>query len=189
MASGHKIRGWSRPLASFDPLPCSSPDSTAESPLVDRPSGQLDSTVARPGWLPDSKGSGSRTSEKESPNVKSLAGTLTFSCNPRQISTAFVSWGRSVKSQGTVQAFDVLCEVQSDKASVEITSPFDGVSKPIFVKEGEVAKVGESPCLIETEDGKWLSVVCTLTDANATASLRPSFSFPGARGSYIVDSV
>jgi len=66
----------------------------------------------------------------------------------------FVSCGRSVKSQGTVQAFDVLCEVQSDKASVEITSPFDGVLKEILVKEGGVAKVGEPLCLIETEDGE-----------------------------------
>ena len=66
----------------------------------------------------------------------------------------FVLCGRSVKSQGTVQAFDVLCEVQSDKASVEITSPFDGVLKEILVKEGGVAKVGEPLCLIETEDGE-----------------------------------
>jgi len=65
-----------------------------------------------------------------------------------------VPYGRSVKSQATVQAFDVLCEVQSDKASVEITSPFDGVLKEILVKEGEVAKVGEALCLIETEDGE-----------------------------------
>ena len=66
----------------------------------------------------------------------------------------FVLSGRSIKAQGTVQAFDALCEVQSDKASVEITSPFDGVLKEIFVKEGEVAKVGEPLCLIETEDGE-----------------------------------
>ena len=44
--------------------------------------------------------------------------------------------------------------MQSDKASVEITSPFDGVLKEILVKEGEVAKVGEPLCLIETEDGE-----------------------------------
>jgi len=86
--------------------------------------------------------------------VRLLVGALKFSYNPRQISTAFILWARSVKSQGTVQAFDVLCEVQSDKASVEITSPFDGVLKQIFVKEGEVAKVGEPLCLIETEDGE-----------------------------------
>jgi len=61
-------------------------------------------------------------------------------------------YGRSVKSQATVQEFDVLREIHSDKASVEITSPFDGVLKEILVKEGEVAKVGEALCLIETED-------------------------------------
>lgn len=73
--------------------------------------------------------------------------------------------GRSVKSRETVQAFDVLCEVQSDKASVEITSPFDGVLKEIFVKEGEVAKVGEPLCLIETEDGEEAdSVETTLSE-------------------------
>ncbi|KAJ8089197.1 hypothetical protein PM082_014445 [Marasmius tenuissimus] len=46
-----------------------------------------------------------------------------------------------------------LCEVQSDKASVEITSPFDGVVKELLVKEGEVAKakVGEGLCLIEVD--------------------------------------
>jgi 2-oxoisovalerate dehydrogenase E2 component (dihydrolipoyl transacylase) len=57
-----------------------------------------------------------------------------------------------VKPQGTVQAFDVLCEVQSDKASVEITSPFDGVVKELLVQEGEVAKVGSGLCLIEIEE-------------------------------------
>ncbi|KAL4251017.1 hypothetical protein AB1N83_013750, partial [Pleurotus pulmonarius] len=34
-----------------------------------------------------------------------------------------ISW--SVKPQATVKSFEPLCEVQSDKASVEITSPFD----------------------------------------------------------------
>lgn len=53
---------------------------------------------------------------------------------------------------GKVQAFDVLCEVQSDKASVEITSPFDGFVKELLVKEGDVARVGEGLCLIETEE-------------------------------------
>ena len=51
-----------------------------------------------------------------------------------------------------VQAFDPLCEVQSDKASVEITSPFDGEVKELLVPEGEVAKVGSGLCLIEVEE-------------------------------------
>jgi 2-oxoisovalerate dehydrogenase E2 component (dihydrolipoyl transacylase) len=45
-----------------------------------------------------------------------------------------------------------LCEVQSDKATVEITSPYDGVLKEIFVKEGEIAKVGSQLCLIEVTE-------------------------------------
>ena len=51
-----------------------------------------------------------------------------------------------------IQAFDPLCEVQSDKASVEITSPFDGIVKELLVQEGEVAKVGSGLCLIEVEE-------------------------------------
>lgn len=58
---------------------------------------------------------------------------------------------RIVKPQAIVQAFDPLCEVQSDKASVEITSPYDGVLKELLVQEGEVAKVGSGLCLIEVE--------------------------------------
>ncbi|KAG1730418.1 CoA-dependent acyltransferase [Suillus paluster] len=61
-----------------------------------------------------------------------------------------IKW--NVKELGTVQSFDPLCEVQSDKASVEITSPFDGVVKEILVKEGEVAKVGEGLCVIEVDE-------------------------------------
>jgi 2-oxoisovalerate dehydrogenase E2 component (dihydrolipoyl transacylase) len=57
-----------------------------------------------------------------------------------------------VKPQGSIQAFDPLCEVQSDKASVEITSPFDGIVKELLVQEGEVAKVGEGLCLIEVDE-------------------------------------
>ncbi|PPQ83842.1 hypothetical protein CVT25_000901 [Psilocybe cyanescens] len=61
-----------------------------------------------------------------------------------------VKW--SVKTQTTIQSFDPLCEVQSDKASVEITSPFDGVVKELLVKEGEIAKVGSGLCLIEIDE-------------------------------------
>ncbi|KAH0838878.1 CoA-dependent acyltransferase [Lanmaoa asiatica] len=60
-----------------------------------------------------------------------------------------IKW--SVKVQSPVQSFDALCEVQSDKASVEITSPFDGVVKQLLVQEGEIAKVGAGLCLIEVE--------------------------------------
>ncbi|KAF9257759.1 CoA-dependent acyltransferase [Marasmius fiardii PR-910] len=67
-----------------------------------------------------------------------------------------IKW--SVKPNSTVQAFDPLCEVQSDKASVEITSPFDGVVTEILVQEGEVAKVGSGLCLIEVDEESAASV-------------------------------
>ena len=57
-----------------------------------------------------------------------------------------------MKPSTSVQLFDPLCEVQSDKASVEITSPFEGVVTELLVKEGEVAKVGENLCMIEVVD-------------------------------------
>ncbi|KAF5335419.1 hypothetical protein D9758_016908 [Tetrapyrgos nigripes] len=60
-----------------------------------------------------------------------------------------IKW--SIQPSARVEAFDPLCEVQSDKASVEITSPYDGVLKEILVKEGDIAKVGEGLCLIEVE--------------------------------------
>jgi len=42
----------------------------------------------------------------------------------------------------TVNQFDKICEVQSDKANVEITSRYDGVVKELKYKIGDLAKVG-----------------------------------------------
>lgn len=42
-----------------------------------------------------------------------------------------------------VEEFSPLCEVQSDKASVEITSRFSGVVKKLYYETGEMAKVGK----------------------------------------------
>ncbi|SJX63432.1 related to lipoamide acyltransferase component of branched-chain alpha-keto acid dehydrogenase complex, mitochondrial precursor [Sporisorium reilianum f. sp. reilianum] len=50
-----------------------------------------------------------------------------------------------------VQEFDPICEVQSDKASVEITSRYAGKIKRLMHKEGDVAKVGQPLCEIEME--------------------------------------
>jgi 2-oxoisovalerate dehydrogenase E2 component (dihydrolipoyl transacylase) len=59
---------------------------------------------------------------------------------------------RNVSPLSPIGAFEPLCEVQSDKASVEITSPFDGTVKEILVQEGQIAKVGEDLCIIEAEE-------------------------------------
>ena len=72
---------------------------------------------------------------------------------------------RNVAPKSTIQSFDPLCEVQSDKASVEITSPFDGVVKQILVEEGQVAKVGAGLCLIEVEEEEGAAVPNVVTPA------------------------
>jgi 2-oxoisovalerate dehydrogenase E2 component (dihydrolipoyl transacylase) len=59
---------------------------------------------------------------------------------------------RSVSPRSSVSTLEPLCEVQSDKASVEITSPYDGTVAEILVQEGQVAKVGEDLCVIEVDE-------------------------------------
>ncbi|KAL3420913.1 2-oxoisovalerate dehydrogenase e2 component (dihydrolipoyl transacylase) [Phlyctema vagabunda] len=48
-----------------------------------------------------------------------------------------------VEPEARVEEWDKLCEVQSDKASVEITSRFAGVIKKLHYDAGEMAKVGK----------------------------------------------
>ncbi|KAA1111284.1 hypothetical protein PGT21_000991 [Puccinia graminis f. sp. tritici] len=48
----------------------------------------------------------------------------------------------------TVAEFDPIAEVQSDKATVEITSPYDGIVESLVGQTGQVVKVGEPLCMI-----------------------------------------
>lgn len=50
-----------------------------------------------------------------------------------------------------VAQFDNICEVQSDKASVTITSRYDGIVRKIHYKVDEMAKVGTALVDIEIE--------------------------------------
>src|SRR5690625_393900 len=50
-----------------------------------------------------------------------------------------------------VEEFDTLCEVQNDKAVVEIPSPVEGTVTKIHVSEGEVAIVGDILITFEAE--------------------------------------
>lgn len=53
-----------------------------------------------------------------------------------------------------VQQFDNICEVQSDKAAVTITSRYDGVVKRLYHEVDQTALVGQPLVDIEVEDGE-----------------------------------
>ncbi|XP_011636000.1 lipoamide acyltransferase component of branched-chain alpha-keto acid dehydrogenase complex, mitochondrial isoform X1 [Pogonomyrmex barbatus] len=57
-----------------------------------------------------------------------------------------------VKPGDRVSQFDNICEVQSDKASVTITSRYDGIVKTLHYKVDDVAIVGSALLDIEIED-------------------------------------
>ncbi|XP_027251384.1 lipoamide acyltransferase component of branched-chain alpha-keto acid dehydrogenase complex, mitochondrial isoform X2 [Cricetulus griseus] len=56
-----------------------------------------------------------------------------------------------VKEGDIVSQFDSICEVQSDKASVTITSRYDGVIKRLYYNLDDIAYVGKPLIDIETE--------------------------------------
>lgn len=58
-----------------------------------------------------------------------------------------------VKEGSPIKQFEKIAEVQSDKATVEITSRYDGIVKKLYYKANDMAKVGETLIDIETEDG------------------------------------
>ena len=63
-----------------------------------------------------------------------------------------------VKVNDTVNQFDKICEVQSDKASVTITSRFDGKIIKLCHKVEDTAKVGESLVELEVDDSSPASI-------------------------------
>ncbi|WP_444684112.1 dihydrolipoamide acetyltransferase family protein [Alkalicoccus luteus] len=60
-----------------------------------------------------------------------------------------VKW--EVKEGDEVKEDDILCEVQNDKAVVEIPSPVEGTVKQLHVEEGTVTTVGEVIITFETD--------------------------------------
>ncbi|XP_025053061.1 lipoamide acyltransferase component of branched-chain alpha-keto acid dehydrogenase complex, mitochondrial, partial [Alligator sinensis] len=56
-----------------------------------------------------------------------------------------------VKEGDSVSQFDSICEVQSDKASVTITSRYDGIIRKLYYNLDEIAYVGKPLVDIETD--------------------------------------
>jgi len=54
-----------------------------------------------------------------------------------------------VKEGDKIEEFDKICEVQSDKANVEITSRYSGVVKSLMYNAGDLARVGKTLVKIE----------------------------------------
>lgn len=58
-----------------------------------------------------------------------------------------------IKAGDKVAQFDQICEVQSDKASVTITSRYDGIVKKLHFEIDDIAQTGDALVDIELEDG------------------------------------
>ncbi|KAK9765036.1 hypothetical protein K7432_006951 [Basidiobolus ranarum] len=69
-----------------------------------------------------------------------------------------------VKPGEQIAQFDKICEVQSDKASVEISSRYDGVVKSLHYEVGQMAKVGQPLVDIETDEASGEEVKPSVTE-------------------------
>eukprot|EP00027_Filamoeba_sp_ATCC50430_P006869 CAMPEP_0168564316 /NCGR_PEP_ID=MMETSP0413-20121227/13177_1 /TAXON_ID=136452 /ORGANISM="Filamoeba nolandi, Strain NC-AS-23-1" /LENGTH=506 /DNA_ID=CAMNT_0008595973 /DNA_START=43 /DNA_END=1560 /DNA_ORIENTATION=- len=78
-----------------------------------------------------------------------------------------------VKEGDKIRQFDLLCEVQSDKATVEITSRYDGVIKKLHYKKGDMAKVGSPLVDIDTGSGSSASAKPTTPEKQPTKQEQP----------------
>ncbi|MGY8772522.1 MAG: biotin/lipoyl-containing protein [Alphaproteobacteria bacterium] len=58
-----------------------------------------------------------------------------------------VKWMKQVGD--AIKEGDVLCEVETDKATAEVPSIIDGTLKEILVQEGETVPVGQKIAVVE----------------------------------------
>jgi 2-oxoisovalerate dehydrogenase E2 component (dihydrolipoyl transacylase) len=79
-----------------------------------------------------------------------------------------------VKEGDTVKSFDRLCEVQSDKATVEITSRYGGTVVAVHHKEGDIVNVGSALVDIDTQDAGALAAAASQPAPAAAAAPTPA---------------
>jgi 2-oxoisovalerate dehydrogenase E2 component (dihydrolipoyl transacylase) len=81
---------------------------------------------------------------------------------------------RFVEPGTEVMEFDKICEVQSDKASVEITSRFTGVIKKLHYQANDMARVGQPLVDIDVDDGDTAAMESSDPEPKLTAPPTPT---------------
>ena len=76
-----------------------------------------------------------------------------------------------------------IVEIQTDKATVEIGSPVDGVVLRILAREGELAAVGATLALIGAAGEQLLHSVASASDARSPLPTEPIVAVVGSEPS------
>ncbi|KAJ1677939.1 hypothetical protein EV182_005129, partial [Spiromyces aspiralis] len=84
-------------------------------------------------------------------------------------------------SPGTkVSQFDKICEVQSDKATAEITSRYDGIISKLYYEPGELAIVGKPLVELEVPEEPSMQAAASETQPPSLPSVGPASEEPPA---------
>ncbi len=89
-----------------------------------------------------------------------------------------VKW--RVKEGEQVRDDQPLCEVMTDKATIEIPSPFSGTIRQLVAKEGEIVKVHQLMVVADVAGGKTAAPASAHAPAPAPASATPAAPAPVA---------
>jgi pyruvate dehydrogenase E2 component (dihydrolipoamide acetyltransferase) len=87
-----------------------------------------------------------------------------------------VKW--KVKVGDLVKDDQILCEIMTDKATIEIPSPFHGICKEVRAKEGETVHVGQ--VLVTFEEGKKAGASAPAAASQAHTAAAPVAMKPAA---------